>query len=371
MLPLCRASRCLHVCVVALIGCGVAPQELPVTQDGSSGLVIDGAVGPAAAKIMPIPTRTFAGYIPDGGYKLQDGPGTMPLRQIAIAAMPSLGRYGFGRYVSPAYPGVSRSVEDAALYYGPLVESAKAAGMKFIPGLWLHHLIDAVYGAPNDPPWNVTGPEFDLSHPKNPSGLLNPAVWDQLVERALVLARGAHSNQVYVDAEYVFWRYRYDAFWTDETLAAIRPMVHSAVQELRDQGVFLIMYHPNVNPTVPELRKIATALFSPQNDPNDPLVQVEHFAPSPYFKYLPGATHLPEPAEIDATHVESGFFAEQVRYGFISNHAQYGLSAAEYDEYCRDRPGIAERTWFFCNYATVPVHAADFEALAAAQHPAG
>lgn len=321
---------------------------------------------------MPGPMMTFTGYTPDGGELLEQGwaPASTSNRDLIIQVLPKLSAYGFRRYVTPVYMGIARSEEDAAAYFAPILDAAKQADVKFVPGLWLHHLIQNVYGAAAAPPWNVTmNPEVN-HHPKLLEGLLDQAFWDELVTRSRILARGAKSDQVYFDAEEIFWKRRYSSkFWTAENLAAIRPMLHDAITKLHAEGIFLIFYHPYCSPWVPELRAIANALFQPENA-DDELTNVEHFGTDPYYfkaSWIPA-----EPGFVDQFYTDNRYLAErQVRFGFISSHAVYpaqglyGFTPRQFHDYLQAHPGVSARTWYVSNHTMLAQHAAEFASIAA------
>ncbi|MEE8170137.1 MAG: hypothetical protein V3T70_06285, partial [Phycisphaerae bacterium] len=309
--------------------------------DTLSEALLSESAGPPPA--LPAAARTYLSYSPDGNLRVDGGVSSSPrFRPSIIDAIPKVAAYGFGRYATISYIGVARSPADAAGYFGPIADAADAAGIRFVPGMWLHSIFANVYGPEDQVPWNVTGDEAHLHHPMNPSGLLDQAFWDDFVIRVRILAQGARADQVYVDSEYVFWQNKDDPFWSDENLAAIKMMFRAAVAELQRDNVFLIMYHPMVLPTSPPITRIAQGLTSPV-DGNDPLNAIEHFAPAPYWSYATWT--LPEPPEIDGWYMDAGFPNNVVRYGFISQHAVFvgggGFTPEDYDAYCNARAGIA------------------------------
>jgi len=319
--------------------------------------------------VRPDPRRTFFGMLADGGYKVEEGAHGTNMRDKAIGVIPQLASYGFGRFVTWNYMGVARSVEDASAYFGPMTDVAEAHGMKVVPGLSMHHLIDLIYGPTFESPWNLPDtPANRANHPMSPMVLGEQRFWDELVERAINVAEGARSDQVYFDGEEIFLRHMNHPFWTDAAMGRVRRMARDAVGRLQEQGVFLILRHPEARPVMPALARIATSVFAPDG-PDDPLAQIEFFASAPYYRT---ATYvLPTPEKVMQNHLDGGFFAEQVRYGFISNHASVpphtlGFTPANYDEYCRQHEGIAEQTWFLASPAVLVTHANSFGMLAQA-----
>lgn len=313
------------------------------------------------------PDRTFVGYTPDGSYRVQDGyaPGSTPNRTRIMTILPKLGAYGFRRYATPVYMGIARSQADADSYFAPILPVAASANVQLIPGFWLHHVIDNVWGPADEPPWNVEGPNARNNHPLNPSGLLDPLFWQDFMLRARILAQAAGTNKIYIDGEEVFWKRRYSSFWTQQNRAIIRDHARAAITQLRnDHGIFVCLYHPHPNPSVPPLRTIAQSIFSPQQDISDIMASVEHFAPDPYYYISSWTPH--EPPEVDQQYTSLGFFAQQVRYGFISDHAQYpnvplyGFTPLQYHLYCLARPNIIPRTWYVASHTRILEQADEF-----------
>lgn len=324
---------------------------------------------------MPVGVRNFVGYTPDGGYHVDEGfaPNSTPMRDLMVQAIPKLATYGFGRYTTISYIGVARSDADATAYFAPVRDVAAANNIAFVPGFWMHHITHIVFGPADEAPWNVTGSNPEARHPMILQGLLQQAWWDEFVNRARILAHGAGSNMVYVDGEEVFWKRRLSPFWTDDNLAQIRVMARNAVAQLRGEGIYLSLYHPYNSPWVPNLRRIARGIYRP-DDANDPLAFVEHMGTDPYFAQA--SWDPAEPSFVDNYYNNSGFFAvQQVRSGFISNHAAYpssglyGFTPQQYHDYCEARPGVAERTWYVAAHTLLLQQADQFEAIAMGQTP--
>lgn len=319
---------------------------------------------------MPASVLTFVGYTPDGGELASDGwaPGSTQNRAIIIDALPKLATYGFGRYATPCYQGIARSETDSAAYFAPVLAVSQPNNIRFVPGMWFHHLIQNVWGLAREAPWNVTQTPAVNYHPMILQGLLDQAFWDEFVNRTRIIAHGAQSNQVYFDSEETFWKRRYSTFWTPANLATIKPMLRASVAQLRSEGIFVVFYHPYLSPWVPELRAIASGLFRP-DDANDPLAFVEHFATDPYYYQ---ATWTPaEPPFIDNYYDTRGFFSQQqVRFGFISSHAAYpnpglyGFTPQQFHDYMLARPGVGPRCWYVSNNTMLPNHADAFQAIA-------
>ncbi len=319
---------------------------------------------------MPPAVLTFVGYTPDGGELASDGwaPGSTQNRALIIDALPKLATYGFGRYATPCYQGVARSDSDSAAYFAPVLAVSQPNNIRFVPGMWFHHLVQNVWGLAREAPWNVTQTPAVNYHPMILQALLDQAFWDEFVNRTRIIAHGAQSNQVYFDSEETFWKRRYSTFWTPANLATIKPMLRASVAQLRSEGIFVVFYHPYLSPWVPELRAIASGLFRP-DDANDPLAFVEHFATDPYYYQ---ATWTPaEPPFIDNYYNTRGFFAvQQVRFGFISSHAAYpnpglyGFTPQQFHDYMLARPGVDTRCWYVSNNTMLPNHADAFEAIA-------
>lgn len=328
--------------------------------------------GPTQGLAPPAARRTFVSYSPDGAYRLNDGAGWVYYQPRIAAAIPKLAAYGFGRYISPCYPGVSRSLADATAYFAPIRAAASASNVKFVPGMWLYLITSLVYGYPEDPPWNVSGADAHLNHPMNPVALSDAAVWDEFVYRARILAQGAGSTQVFVDCEDPFWRYRNHSYFQQIDVSALKSMIRQAVYELYLDGITLIVYHPYLHPSDPNCRRLAELLFKPDNA-SDVLHTVEHFAPAPYWRIANWP--LVEPSSTQADYVADGFSANVARFGFISNHAAFpaynlfGFSPADYNTFCIQRPGIAPKTWFLSGASTFEGHAQQFQQLSPDQAP--
>lgn len=312
----------------------------------------------------PVPGRTFAGYMEDGARQIYNGVPTPTFRHLGVQAMPQLARYGFKRYCSAAYLGIARSPQDATGYFAPLTAAAQANGMKFVPGMFLQHLIEAVYGYWDEAPWNA--PPWNLQrgdpHPLNPTALGQQAFWDELVTRARILAQAAQSDQVYLDCEFVFRDRKNDPFWTPANLAVVRGLARNAVTQLQSEGIFLMMFHPFVNRGDAALKRIAEGIFVPA-DANDPLATIEHMAPAPYYMSTPTGNLITQ-AQVTADYANAGFFISQLRLGFASSHISYGFSPANYDAYCNANPGVADVSWYFCPNSAITSLAAQFDALA-------
>ena len=324
---------------------------------------------------MPAGVRNFVGYTPDGGYHVDEGfaPNSTPMRDLMVQVIPRLATYGFGRYTTISYIGVARSEADATAYFAPVRDVAAANNIAFSPGFWMHHITHIVFGPADEAPWNVTGSNPEARHPMILQGLLQQAWWDEFVNRARILAHGAGSNIVYVDGEEVFWKRRLSPFWTDDNLAQIRVLARNAIAQLRSEGIYLSLYHPYNSPWVPNLRRIARGIYRPDG-PDDALAFVEHMGTDPYFAQA--SWDPAEPSFVDNYYNNSGFFAvQQVRAGFISNHAAYpssglyGFTPQQYNDYCEARPGTAERTWYVASHTLILQQADQFEAIAMGQTP--
>lgn len=278
--------------------------------------------------------------------------------------MPKLGRYGVKRWLTAEYIGMARSVADAHSYFDPLVAAGRANGIKFIPGFWAHSIIEAVYGATDEAPWNA--PPWNLKrgdiHPMNPSALGQQAYWDEFVKRAEILSQGAQSDQVYVDGEFVYRQMQDDPFWTDANIAIVRTLASAAVDRLRREGIFLLMFHPMVNPSWPNLVRIAQGIYAPQ-DPSDSLATIEHL-----FE-VPGVTGAPyrlmTQDEITAVYLAHGFYQSQLRYGFYYDSINYGYTPTQYDAYCTSRPDVVDVSWYCTPNFVISDVANQLDAIAA------
>ncbi|RIL12246.1 MAG: hypothetical protein DCC75_00780 [Proteobacteria bacterium] len=299
--------------------------------------------------VAAVSGMAYTPYLPDGHYRLADGVNglTSPtMRVMALNALPYLAPYGFSELVTPLYQGVAYSKEMAANYCAPLISAGDAYSLKYVPGLWLHHIVDNLYGVPSDPPWNITGPGYDLKHPMNPGALIEQRFWDEFVVRARNLALGCQSSRVFVDAEYVFWYHKTNSFWSDANMAAIRGMLRGAIRELALEGIFPIFYHPSVHPTEPNIRRIALGIFKPDNLDTDPLSVITYFEGAPFFKAYKDST---PPQSIVSYWVSQGFHELQVSAGFISAHAADGFMPGELDTYRASNPNdqaLQNRFWY-------------------------
>lgn len=324
---------------------------------------------------VPAPSRVFFSYTPDGAQRRSGGVPANPLfRPQIINVLPQLSAYGFKRYMTVSYLGVTISPSACNGYFGPLADAAEQNGMQYIPGLWLHDIVALTCGYAEDPPWNVTEQYPYLYHPMTPEALLagdalTQNFWNIFVAQARMLAIAARSSQVLVECESVFWQHQNDPFWTDANIAAIGVHFRSAVQQLWNDGITLATYHPAVQPTTPNMVRIANGIYRPTG-PNDVLHSIEHLTPFPYFRATPwGVLDVPT---INGYYTSNGFPIGVIRYGFISNHAgSQGFSPAQYHEYCLAQPGIIPETWFFSGTAKFQQHAAEFALLATGEVQAG
>lgn len=309
------------------------------------------------------PSLSMLAYVPDGSNKVEEGFGVNPVgRTKIINNLAKLKSYGFGRLVQMAYNGVARTEEDATAYYAPLIAQADALGIRVVPGLFAWQFIDDIYGIATEPPWNVQGPNAILRHPKNPSAVAEAAYWDDLVIRCRNVARGARSGEVFLDQEFIFYSFRMSDFWSDGTLATIRGLARSAVQTLRCEGIYLIMYHPAVIDTDSSILRIADGIFRP-DDFNDPLAAIEHFAPIPYYNNPPFGTRTP--AEVEAIYASRGYDAGRVRFGFAGPHIQYGFAPATLDAFFAASPEVVDRSWYVAGNLNFQALADSFGMIAA------
>lgn len=315
---------------------------------------------------LPVARRLFIRYLADGAYKLSDGiPEPLTQRPLIIAGIANVGAAGFGRFATVCGIGMARADAEAEAYFAPIVAAAQSANVKFIPGFWLLNVIDAIYGVPFEPPWNLPNdPLLKPYHPMNPAALATPAFWTTFVNVTRTLARAAHTDSVYVDAEQVFWLHQANPFWTDANLSAVRVLLRNAVAQLRQEGIFILVHHPRPQPTPVEIFRIATSLFAPDG-PDDPLAHVEHTALLPGQRVTPGP--LITTAQVEAMYTSTGFRAEQVRFGFTEYNniagGVLGWDAIQFNAMLVQNPAIAERTWFFAGDHRSIDHAAAFALL--------
>lgn len=321
--------------------------------------------GPNPPPVLPPLGMTFFTYTPDGALDVEGGFGNNPVyRPLIIDWMPKLRAYGFRRYMSVVYMGCAKDESTANAYFGPLADASEATGIQYVPGIWLHDIVANLYGQANLPPWNVTDPQYYLHHPMNPTALIEQRFWDDLLNRVRFVARGARSNLVWLECEYVFYQNKSSAFWSAENMAMIKPMLRAVVQQLQSEGIYLAWYHPQVTPYVIEITNIAIGLTQPES-PTDPLQFMQHLEPSPYWRQVPWATQIPQPLEIDGWYSDRGFDPATVAYGFMSSHAGSGAwSPQQFHDHLMANPGLGHKTWYFCGTAKVQQFTDQFFAFA-------
>jgi len=323
---------------------------------GTSGL---GGFGPIPTPLPP--ALTMMAYAPDGSNIVTEGVvGTPVHRPKVMGVLPQLKSYGFGRFVQMAYVGIARTEEDAANYYAPLIEASRATGVRVVPGTFAQGFIDDLFGLATAPPWNVVGSNALLRHPMNPIAVGEQAYWDELVLRCRNLARGAQASEVLLDQEFIYYLYRFHEFWSDENLAKIKPMARDAVNRLRNEGIFLIFYHPAIIGTDVSINRIAEGLFGPENA-DDPLASIEHFCPLPYYNNPPFGTQSPAQAESD--YAVRGFNTDRVRIGFAGPHIAFGFTPTTLDAFLKASPDVIDRAWYVAGAVNYEALSASFGAM--------
>jgi hypothetical protein len=307
----------------------------------------------------------FNAYVNDG-HQLEandicSGPLSGCRRRWLMAILPALKTFGFNKIGVVGYPAMASpgAQAEATQYY----QEIQAGGFNVVPGFYLAMVFYAVPGMEEG--FGINGCGYNC-HSQNPSGLASPAFWNKLEEYTARLASMVSSREVSLDTEDVFLVHQNDAFWTAENLATVRQNFKTFSRHMAAQGITVDWYHPEINPSYPQLYRIATTLFDQLDADSD-------------FRTtrILGTLTYPDPTKtswhtLSCTEVESARAAignsdagmagnlHRVSHGYIyrTNDPSSGWSMAAWRSYLVNNPSCRS-VWMFTGDQNITPFGAD------------